>query len=228
MSGTYAQESQSIRNDLMDNSSRVRTVGFPGGDSDRTRPPKPTKQRDDLHFPPGFLQHSKPSEVSDTADTPQEGKRDSSSTPSTDKKNETAPSQPRDDAEPNIEPVRARDDTTLLGIIVSAALLGIFVFADYRYRCWLQSALLQNNRLLAPEAAASDFDEVFMATGTPPLSLAGVVPGNFPLLDSMGGYDSSVGFTSSENAGSLPLASVLNTGEHIADEFFASSAEQET
>ena len=230
-SGLSAQESQS-RSDLTGNRPRVRTAGFPSGDSERTRPPKPTKQRDDLHFPPGFLQLSRPSEVPVSADTPQEGKREPSSAPSasspTDKKTEVGPSQPRDDTEPNIEPIRARDDTTLLGIIVSAALLGIFVFADYRYRCWLQSALLQNNRLLAPEAAASDFDEVFMATGTPPLSLAGIVQGNYPLFDSIDNYDSSVGFTSSDNSIISPVISAVDGVGGIADEFFASSTEQET
>lgn len=222
VSDLFSQETRAPRSGSVSNSSRMRTSGFPGDDQERTRPPKPTRQRDDLHFPPGFLQLSKPTELPTESETPQESKRETPVV--TEKKEVIAPVVSRDDTEPNIEPTRSGDDTILLGIVVSAALLGIFVFADYRYRCWLQSVLLQNNRLLSPDVAASDFDEIFMTNGIAPLSFAGPVLGGYPGIGSFADYGVSSGFMTPETA---LVATASSVGSSMAEEFFARNTEPE-
>ncbi|MDO5577007.1 MAG: hypothetical protein Q4F84_07995, partial [Fibrobacter sp.] len=131
-------------------------MGFPGGPSERVRPPRPTKTKEDNHYPAGFLTLSKPQDASAPQPTP--AKEEPANLPQP--VIPTVDYPPIDDLEPNFEEIPRKDPTYVFGILLAAGLFGLFAFFDYRNRIWIQNVVMENNRLLASDATSADFADL--------------------------------------------------------------------
>lgn len=140
----------------------------------RNRPPEPSKTKEDLYYPDGFLSLSSP--------TPEPGGATSKTEPpkktTTEPKDSGVQLRPLD---PSVEttPVTAapvqekervvpkrdkgKDKFFFLAFSVALAGLGIFVYHEFRYREQLRSDLVRNARLCSPTATAADFDAILAA-----------------------------------------------------------------
>ena len=156
-SGTNANAQQPLRGAYFQDQWSHGSIG-----NYSNRPPKPVGKERTVpsYFPEGFLDPS-------VKTKPNSSSAEEAKTSFKDKDPDQSASVPisyqhRDDDEPNYEEINPRQQfrssTMAFASLIALAAFGIFIFADYRYRCWLQSALSKNQRLLAPEAAAVDFD----------------------------------------------------------------------
>lgn len=132
-------------------------IGFSTGNRpERSRPPLPTKIREDNHYPEGFLTLSKPQNIQ-----PDELISPSGSNNNPPSAKEIPADYPLpDDWEPNYEVIPPHDPTYVFGMLIAAGMFGVFAFFDYRYRMFVHGVLIENNRLLAPDATSADFADV--------------------------------------------------------------------
>ncbi|MDO5309683.1 MAG: hypothetical protein Q4G03_09395 [Planctomycetia bacterium] len=140
------------------------------------RPPEPSKVRENLFYPDGFLTLSTPTPDPDDASAKplerNKDARDSVKSPKAEKKTtpirpldpsvETTPfvaPQPLDDS---VNSKRRRSDRFFFfALSIALAGLGLFVYYDYIYREQLRSVLVRNAKLRSPNAVGADFDQVF-------------------------------------------------------------------
>ena len=139
----------------------------------RNRPPEPSKTREDLFYPDGFLTLSSP--TPESAATSSTANIDSTSrkTGSEDRGVQLRPLDPSVETTPitvgqpqiteKVAPKKRRDRFFFLAVSVALAGLGFFVYNEFRYREQLRADLVRNARLCSPNATAADFESVLAA-----------------------------------------------------------------
>lgn len=140
----------------------------------KDRPPEPTKVREDLFYPDGFLTLSTPTPPPQSPEKPKKSESEPEKTQKRvdrgdpirplDPSVETTPLtvEPRVKTEETEEPARRsrKDRFFFFAVSVALAGLGIFVYNDFRYRDQLRADLVKNAKLCSPTATPADFAEV--------------------------------------------------------------------
>ena len=129
----------------------------------RSRPPQPTKIREDLWYPTGFLTLSTPT----SEEVVQKGDVDETST-----SNEklAVPFRPIDSSVETTpysqvpvvkESTKKKGDSALFfALSIAIAGLGVFLYYDFLYKNQLKEDLVQNAKLCSSKAVSADFEEV--------------------------------------------------------------------
>lgn len=133
----------------------------------RNRPPEPSKTREDLYYPDGFLTLSSPTPNPKESDSL--GKEDSDKSETRGEGEKIRPLDPSVETTPLVlnpypgvkEPEkRKRDKFSFFAFSIALAGLGVFVYLERRYRDQLRDDIARNSRLCSPNATSADFESV--------------------------------------------------------------------
>ena len=138
----------------------------------RNRPPEPSKSREDLFYPDGFLTLSSPTPEPPTP----KGSSSGVSSKKAEFEDKGAQLRPLD---PSVEttPItvsqpqssgkaasrKRKDRFFFFAVSIALAGLGFFVYNEFRYREQLRADLVRNARLCSPNATAADFESILTA-----------------------------------------------------------------
>ena len=139
----------------------------------RNRPPEPSKSREDLFYPDGFLTLSSPTPESSTASMAANVDTTSRKIGTEDRGVQLRPLDPSVETTPvtvgqpqmteKVSTKKRRDRFFFFAVSVALAGLGFFVYNEFRYREQLRADLVRNARLCSPNATAADFESILAA-----------------------------------------------------------------
>jgi hypothetical protein len=139
----------------------------------RNRPPEPSKSREDLFYPDGFLTLSSPTPEPAASKTSTNASSLSKKSELEDRGVQLRPLDPsvettpvttsRAQAPEKPAPEKRKDRFFFFAVSIALAGLGFFVYNELRYREQLRTDLVQNARLCSPNATAADFESVLAA-----------------------------------------------------------------
>lgn len=139
----------------------------------RNRPPEPSKSRENLFYPDGFLTLSSPTPEPVAGNASDVGGASSKISKLEDKGAQLRPLDPSVETTPvtvgrpreteKSPPKKRRDRFFFLATSIALAGLAFFVYNELRYREQLREDLVRNARLCSPNATSADFESVLAA-----------------------------------------------------------------
>ncbi len=139
----------------------------------KNRPPEPSKKKEELYYPDGFLGLSVPFQPADTEDLVDsrvnDGEAESTDIPMSlfDPGRESTPQSnlPNPISSGPKEPGGVGESFAFWSFSVALAGLAFFVYHEYKYKTKLRTDLARNAYLCSPHASSKDFDSVLNETG---------------------------------------------------------------